>query len=179
MRPGNASKVVDIEHLKWSDDLWMDARKTWAHTEEPVSIVHAKAVYMEMLDPEQRVGDEEITHLILPKVKYLCPPVRMLSLDPYFRKDNHHAMTFAMSYAYSEKYVLVLSHDEVVHLKCSMLNKMPGLNAPICIICVNPLESLPRLIHLIQRFFLLIHYACGMGRLPCRGPSEEAVQADP
>ena len=50
-----------------------------------------------------------------------------MKLDPYFRKGCHNQMTFAMSYAYSEKYVLVLSHDEMVHLKCSMLNKMPGL----------------------------------------------------
>ena len=50
-----------------------------------------------------------------------------MKLDPYFRQYNHNKMTFAMTYAYSEKYVLVLSHDEVVHLKCSMINKMPGL----------------------------------------------------
>ena len=50
-----------------------------------------------------------------------------MKLDPLFRKGAHYNMTFAMSYAYSEKYILVLSHDEVVHLKCSMINKMPGL----------------------------------------------------
>ena len=49
-----------------------------------------------------------------------------MKLDPLFRKNNHYAMTFAMSYNSSENYILPLSHDEVVHLKCSMVNKMPG-----------------------------------------------------
>lgn len=49
-----------------------------------------------------------------------------MKLDPYFRKNNHHKLTFAMSYNSSENYIMPLSHDEVVHLKCSMVNKMPG-----------------------------------------------------
>ncbi len=50
-----------------------------------------------------------------------------MKLDPYFRKYNHNKMTFGITYCTSENFVLVLSHDEVVHLKCSMINKMPGI----------------------------------------------------
>ena len=49
-----------------------------------------------------------------------------LKQDPLFRKYHHNEMTFAITYAYSENYILVLSHDEVVHLKKPMLEKIPG-----------------------------------------------------
>ena len=74
-----------------------------------------------------KVEDEGLNFSYKWNMGWMHDFLEYMKLDPIYRQYNHNKMTFAMSYNTSEKYILTLSHDEVVHLKCSMLNKMPGL----------------------------------------------------
>ena len=57
---------------------------------------------------------------------YMNDTLQYMSMDSLFRKNHHDKLTFSMCYAFSENHVLPFSHDEVVHGKCSLINRMPG-----------------------------------------------------
>ena len=74
----------------------------------------------------KNVSDDGLGFALKWNMGWMNDFLKYMSMDSVYRKHHHHMLTFSMVYAYSEKYMLALSHDEVVHGKYSLINKMPG-----------------------------------------------------
>ncbi|GCE28962.1 1,4-alpha-glucan branching enzyme GlgB [Dictyobacter alpinus] len=111
------------EHLEAVTFLQQLNEAVYAEVPGTVTIAEESSAWPLVTRPTY-VGGLGFTHKW--NMGWMHDMLEYMKFDPIHRRYNHHNITFSMMYAYSENYVLPLSHDEVVHIKGSMIRKMPG-----------------------------------------------------